>query len=143
SARADLIQIHYRGELPLAPQISDRARHHARLARRTGAQHVAESLLVDAPHQLAVGSALDVAGTVRLDGPAYDEKISGLDYLSHNGKDCRCGEEPSAIAVPGAMTAEPPIFEVLKRDVLGTVSLVHDGADRCVRRDTGSASPWA
>lgn len=41
------------------------------------------------------------------------------------------------------MTAEPPTFEVLKRDVLGTVSLVHDGADRCVRRDTGSASPWA
>src|SRR5690606_12167181 len=81
----DLAEVHDGGKLTVTPQRADRARHQARLSGRARGEHVTEALLADAPQQLRVGRALDVARPIRLDRPADDEIISGLGYLRHSG----------------------------------------------------------
>src|SRR5690606_17738460 len=105
--------------------------------------HVTEALLADAPQQLRVGRALDVARPIRLDRPTDDEIISGLGYLRHSG--AIVGAPPRRRQC--ATIEYRHLIYLLKTDALGSVRIVRHVKstalhDVCVRRDTSDSRHW-
>ena len=87
AARAELREIHDRGEAARLAQRARHAHHQAGLADRARAEHAAILARADRGRELSIRRPFDVARAIRLHGTADNEEFRRLDDFRHEA-DC-------------------------------------------------------